>query len=106
MTRKPTITEQGLGHRWRKVRLVVLMRDRRRCHWCGRYATQVDHLTPRALGGARYDLANLVASCAPCNLSRGGKLGASRSRGWRPLPPVKAGPRRVWPGAVSLSSDG
>jgi 5-methylcytosine-specific restriction endonuclease McrA len=95
-----TTLEKGLAGHWRKVRLVVLQRDRRRCYWCGGYATQVDHLQPRALGGARYDLANLVAACATCNLRRGGRLGAARSRWSRRPPPNRT--RQVWPGAITL----
>jgi 5-methylcytosine-specific restriction endonuclease McrA len=103
MARAPSTTEQGLGHHWRKVRATILYRDRYRCHWCGGRASQVDHLKPRAEGGARYDPANLVAACAPCNLSRGGKLGAERSRARGGLPPVnEKRPRKVWAGAIRL----
>lgn len=60
---------------WRKVRRFVLRRDGFRCHWCGHAATQADHLVPVVQGGARYDPDNVVASCAPCNQSRGGAGG-------------------------------
>ncbi|WBB60157.1 HNH endonuclease [Streptomyces sp. WMMC500] len=44
----------------------VLVRDRHRCAYCGRRATTVDHVVPRALGGADTWL-NTVASCAADN---------------------------------------
>ena len=47
------------------------------CHYCGRPATTVEHLTPVALGGGAGDL---VAACAPCNYSRGARLGNTLRR--------------------------
>ncbi|TGA99314.1 HNH endonuclease [Streptomyces sp. MZ04] len=44
----------------------VLVRDRHRCAYCGRRATTVDHVVPRAQGGADSWL-NTVASCAMDN---------------------------------------
>ncbi|MFJ6567384.1 HNH endonuclease [Streptomyces sp. NPDC091292] len=44
----------------------VLVRDRHRCAYCGRRATTVDHVVPRAQGGADSWL-NTVASCAEDN---------------------------------------
>ncbi|MFF7963736.1 HNH endonuclease [Streptomyces sp. NPDC007903] len=44
----------------------VLVRDRHRCAYCGRAATTVDHVVPRAQGGADSWL-NTVASCAEDN---------------------------------------
>jgi 5-methylcytosine-specific restriction endonuclease McrA len=96
-----TITEQGLGHYWRHVRLAVLTRDHYICHWCGGRASTVDHLVPRAEGGARYDPRNLVASCGLCNSRRGAELGAKRSAARRAVPPAQ-GRRRVWAGAVTI----
>jgi 5-methylcytosine-specific restriction endonuclease McrA len=59
---------------WRRMRLLVLDRDRNRCQIRGRncrgWATQVDHIVSRADGGALFDPANLRASCAPCNGGR------------------------------------
>lgn len=45
------------------------------CFYCGKALAldgkwHVEHAQPRALGGGN-DLMNLVASCAPCNLSKG-----------------------------------
>lgn len=47
---------------------------------CTRWATHVDHIVPLVQGGAMWDPANLRASCATCNLSRGGRLGNERKR--------------------------
>ncbi|WP_415954064.1 HNH endonuclease [Streptomyces sp. KLOTTS4A1] len=44
----------------------VLIRDRHRCAYCGRRATTVDHVLPRAQGGGDTWL-NTVASCAVDN---------------------------------------
>ncbi|MFD6420275.1 HNH endonuclease [Streptomyces sp. NPDC060194] len=44
----------------------VLVRDRHRCAYCGRRATTVDHVVPRAQGGGDTWL-NTVASCAEDN---------------------------------------
>ncbi|MGW1882090.1 HNH endonuclease [Streptomyces sp. NPDC002133] len=44
----------------------VLVRDQNRCAYCGRRATTVDHVVPRAQGGADSWL-NTVASCAEDN---------------------------------------
>ncbi|WP_424214459.1 HNH endonuclease [Streptomyces sp. BI20] len=44
----------------------VLVRDQHRCAYCGRRATTVDHVVPRAQGGGDEWL-NTVASCAEDN---------------------------------------
>ncbi|MGW2813209.1 HNH endonuclease [Streptomyces sp. NPDC001415] len=44
----------------------VLIRDQHRCAYCGRRATTVDHVVPRAQGG-RDGWLNTVASCAEDN---------------------------------------
>ncbi|MEU5959420.1 HNH endonuclease [Streptomyces sp. NPDC047525] len=44
----------------------VLVRDQHRCAYCGRRATTVDHVVPRAQGG-RDSWLNTVASCATDN---------------------------------------
>ncbi len=44
----------------------VLVRDQHRCAYCGRRATTVDHVVPRAHGGGDTWL-NTVASCAEDN---------------------------------------
>lgn len=60
-------------HRWRMLKAHVLRRDLYRCHYCGARATTVDHKRPVSKGGARYDEANLVAACKPCNDRKGGR---------------------------------
>ncbi len=44
----------------------VLVRDRHRCAYCGRRATTVDHVLPRAQGG-RDTWMNTVAACSADN---------------------------------------
>lgn len=44
----------------------VLVRDQHRCAYCGKRATTVDHVVPRAQGG-RDSWLNTVASCAMDN---------------------------------------
>ncbi len=69
---------------WRRLRLVVLERDGWKCRirapGCTTTATEVDHIIPHSAGGPPYDPANLRASCAYCNRSRGGRVGAQRQR--------------------------
>lgn len=91
-------------YRYQQLRPKVLKRDNYRCHWCGIQLRRpgsdvgapphVDHVVPVALGGAPFDMANLVASCRRCNLSKGAKMvgrrrilrrrrrSAPRSRNW------------------------
>lgn len=60
---------------WSGTRRIVLARDGRRCQLripgvCTIDATEVDHITPRSLGGGD-DLPNLRSVCHPCHLGRG-----------------------------------
>ena len=48
----------------------VLVRDGRRCGYCGRTATTIDHVLPRSRGGANSWL-NTVAACGGCNQRKG-----------------------------------
>ena len=57
------------GAEWQKLRLVVLARDGRTCHYCGGWANTVDHVVPKAYGGTDA-LDNLVAACMRCNSRR------------------------------------
>jgi 5-methylcytosine-specific restriction endonuclease McrA len=52
------------------LRGAVLHRDGWTCGYCGGEATEVDHVEPRARGGATTP-ANLVAVCRPCNKAKG-----------------------------------
>jgi HNH endonuclease len=60
---------------WQRIRIYVLERDRYRCKIRGAHckgdATEVDHIVPRADGGALFDPDNLRAACKPCNGGRG-----------------------------------
>ena len=51
---------------WQRIRLSVMLRDRRTCVYCGAPATEIDHVIPVSRGGT-HALSNLVASCTPCN---------------------------------------
>ena len=55
---------------WRQLRQQVLDRDEHKCVYCGADATHVDHVMPVSKGGA-YELSNLRASCASCNMTKG-----------------------------------
>jgi 5-methylcytosine-specific restriction enzyme A len=56
---------------WRRLRLLILDRDRHACQIrgpkCTGAATQVDHVIDRADGGAVFDPRNLRAACSACN---------------------------------------
>jgi 5-methylcytosine-specific restriction endonuclease McrA len=52
------------------LRGAVLDRDGWICEYCGGEATEVDHVDPRARGGATTP-ANLVAVCRSCNKAKG-----------------------------------
>lgn len=65
------------GNRWRwsATRRLVMARDGGRCQLgipgvCTRIAQEVDHITPRGLGGGD-ELDNLRAVCKRCHLGRG-----------------------------------
>ena len=59
---------------WRSLRGVILARDQWQCQiagpYCTRDATEVDHVTPRALGGSD-DPSNLRSVCHDCHKRRG-----------------------------------
>jgi 5-methylcytosine-specific restriction endonuclease McrA len=69
-TRDPRLWTSG----YRAIRRYVLVRDGGLCQIhgprCTKYATQVDHVVPRADGGDVYDPANLRAACRACNSGR------------------------------------
>lgn len=61
------------GRSWSALRQKVLERDGYICTYgCGREATQVDHVVPKANGGTD-DMDNLVAACQPCNNKKSDK---------------------------------
>ena len=57
---------------WPSLRASVMERDRSTCQYCGKPAEHVDHIIPKCQGGTD-EPDNLVAACAPCNLSKGGR---------------------------------
>lgn len=61
--------EEKYGNKYRTNRR-ILLRDNPACHWCGKPATEADHLIERDLGGSD-EIENLVPSCKPCNSRRG-----------------------------------
>lgn len=48
----------------------VLNRDGRKCGYCGKLGTTVDHVTPASRGG-RNSWQNTVTACDPCNQRKG-----------------------------------
>ena len=75
----PRLTEPG----YRRLRLMILERDRGACQikgpTCTHAATVVDHIIARADGGDMYNPDNLRAACRACN-NRGGADVANRRR--------------------------
>ena len=53
----------------------LLRRDRYKCAYCGGRANTVDHVLPASRGG-RWEWANTVAACEPCNSRKGGRTPA------------------------------
>jgi 5-methylcytosine-specific restriction endonuclease McrA len=54
-------------------RRAVFARDGHRCQYCFTAAENIDHVIPRAKGGA-HTWDNVVASCKPCNARKGDQL--------------------------------
>ena len=69
---------KGSDTRWRNFRAGILRRDRYLCQIRGKNCTDkapligghVDHITPLARGGQKYDPENVRAACATCNQGR------------------------------------
>lgn len=79
------MADRTYTHRaWHAARRAVLERDQFRCQIggprCTGDATEVDHIVPWRLGGARYDPENLRAACKTCNVGRSNR---SKAEGWR-----------------------
>lgn len=69
--RGKTASQRGYGNEWRKLRRIVLERDRYLCQICFRQglyvtATTVDHIVPKAQGGSDA-LSNLQSLCECCH---------------------------------------
>lgn len=62
--------------RVRFSRLNIYARDQDTCQYCGRRLPRselnLDHVTPRSQGG-KTSWENVVCSCVPCNLKKGGR---------------------------------
>ena len=57
---------------WREIRRAILERDSHTCRYCGEWANHVDHVIPVSQGGTGKK-SNLVAACATCNFTKGGR---------------------------------
>jgi hypothetical protein len=65
----------GSTRKWRRLRLLILQRDRWTCGYCGQPANTVDHIIPRnqARPGQADHPSNLVAACSDCNSAKGSR---------------------------------
>jgi 5-methylcytosine-specific restriction endonuclease McrA len=61
------------GRRAALNRRAVFARDGGRCQYCGDPADSIDHVVPRAKGGAHV-WENVVAACRPCNVRKRDRL--------------------------------
>lgn len=59
----------ALDDPWALLRAQVFATKGCACHYCGKPASHVDHVTPRSRGGTN-ELSNLVPACALCNLTK------------------------------------
>lgn len=69
-------SQRGYGAPWRKARALALDRDKGLCVPCVRHgyvsvAREVDHVTPRSMGGGE-DQSNLQSICARCHAIKSG----------------------------------
>ncbi len=70
--RRGTAHQRGYGYRWQQASAYVIKRDGGVCRYCGGVATTADHVIPKRRGGTD-EPSNLVASCVPCNSSKGAR---------------------------------
>jgi 5-methylcytosine-specific restriction endonuclease McrA len=68
-----------------KLRFTILSRDNFTCQYCGRMPSdgaklEIDHIYPRAKGGALLAEDNLIASCSECNLGKSDVLLSKRNQ--------------------------
>jgi 5-methylcytosine-specific restriction endonuclease McrA len=71
--RSPSSTVTGTN-RWRSLKR-RLLKPGDACHYCGREAVTLDHVLPVSQRpDLAYEPTNLVPSCEPCNLRKGGRL--------------------------------
>lgn len=57
---------------WQIIRAKVFAQKGSQCAYCGRDASQVDHIIPRSKGGDD-SLSNLCPCCARCNVEKGAR---------------------------------
>lgn len=78
-----SLTARGSTRRWRRIRRLVLERDRYACRFvvdeetgrtCGAFASHVHHVDGRA-NGADDNPDRLAAACGPHNLAQGSTPG-------------------------------
>ncbi len=86
---------------WQRVRFKVFDRDRRVCQIkhpkCRGYATQVHHLVDWRDGGEPYEMSNLVAACASCNVAeRNTRIAAAARRARGLETPVRSYHNERW----------
>lgn len=82
--RRGTAASRGYGHKWVKLRALIMARDLGLCQPCraaGRVtkATQVDHILAKASGGTDAE-GNLQAICHACHRAKTGRE-AAKGRG-------------------------
>lgn len=74
-------------------RRAVMARDGGKCVYCGKIATTLDHVVPKAKGG-QHAWDNVVACCQPCNNRKGHKTLAQM--GWTLPKPPRAPSGTAW----------
>ncbi len=94
---RPSAARRGYGAQWRGVRRAYL-RLNPSCAECAEPATEVDHVTPRRLGGTD-DPGNLQPLC---RAHHSAKTNRERARG----PGGRSSARSRRPGAVGISPGG
>jgi hypothetical protein len=77
---------RGYGTVHRRLRLIVLERDRYICRHCGAPATTADHHPIAKADGGPTTVDNLVAACTRCNSSGGAAIRTRRARARRTHP--------------------
>lgn len=71
---EPGVVEEWNGRRAARFTELTLETYGRTCWLCGLPgATSADHVIPRSLGGAVFDLANLAPAHRSCNYRRGNR---------------------------------
>jgi len=73
------------GRRVPLTKRAVFARDGHHCQYCNGPAENLDHVLPRALGGA-HTWENVVACCRVCNLRKGNRLPADAGLALRVVP--------------------